>query len=154
MGDIAKAMIDLRDAQAFQAKVIELNREIMSAQGSALATQADHAAMVEEIRKLKAEIAALEAWEQEKKRYQLTDHGGGTFTYALKAGMEDPSIAYVHTATSNGASPFSSRTARLAQAGKGLLALTTSCHNEILLGVAIYPSNPTGARRGGSGWTG
>src|SRR5262249_26025571 len=88
MGDIAKAMIDLRDAQAFQAKVIELKREIMSAQGSALAAQSHHAAMVDEVRAMKTRIAQLEAWDHEKQRYQLTDHGGGTFTRALKPGME------------------------------------------------------------------
>lgn len=89
MGDIAKAMIDLRDAQAFQAKVIELNREIMSAQGSALAAQADHATMAERVHGLEVRIAELEAWDHEKERYQLTDHGGGTFTRALKPGKEE-----------------------------------------------------------------
>jgi hypothetical protein len=29
-------------------------------------------------------MAQLEAWEAEKKRYVLTDFGGGTFAYALK----------------------------------------------------------------------
>lgn len=67
MGDIAKAMVD---------------------QGSALAAQTHHAAMVEEVRQLKARIAELEAWDRQKERHQLTDHSGGTFAYALKAGME------------------------------------------------------------------
>lgn len=86
--DIAQAMIGLRDAQTFQAKVIELNREIMAAQSGALGAYAAQTAMIEELGKLKAQIAALEAWDREKERYQLTDHGGGTFTYALKPGME------------------------------------------------------------------
>ena len=29
-------------------------------------------------------MAQLEAWEAEKKRYRLTDYGGGTFAYELK----------------------------------------------------------------------
>ena len=87
-GDIAKAMIDLRDFQALQSKMIELNGEIMSAQGSALAAYATQTAMIQEIAKLKEKIAESEAWERQKERYQLTDHGGRTFSYALKAGME------------------------------------------------------------------
>jgi hypothetical protein len=34
-------------------------------------------------------MAQLEAWETEKKRYQLTDYGRGTFAYALKPDAAD-----------------------------------------------------------------
>lgn len=87
-GDITKAMIDLRDAQAMQTKVIDLNREIMTAQNSALAAYADQAAMLEKVRQLERRVADLEAWEREKERYELKDFGCGTFAYALKRGVE------------------------------------------------------------------
>ncbi len=89
-GDITKAMIDLRDTQAVQAKVmIDLNREIMSTQNSALAAYADQATLLEKIRSLESRVADLEAWEREKDRYKLKDFGCSTFAYALKPGMEN-----------------------------------------------------------------
>lgn len=88
-GDIAQTLVGLRDTNLIQQKVIDLNREIIAAQSSAITTQAQYAALTQQVRDLTARVAELEAWECEKLRYQLTDHGGGTFTYALKAGMED-----------------------------------------------------------------
>lgn len=88
-GDIAQTLVGIRDARVIQEKVIDLNREIIAAQSSAITTQAQHAALAQQVRDLTARIAELEAWERERLRYQLTDHGGGTYTYALKAGMED-----------------------------------------------------------------
>lgn len=86
--DLVKSAMHLHSSQAFQAKMVELNREIMSAQGSALAAYATQTAMIQEIAKLKEKIAESEAWERQKERYQLTDHGGRTFSYTLKVGME------------------------------------------------------------------
>src|SRR5262245_32298267 len=88
-GDIAKAMVDLRDASIFQAKLIDLQREIMSAQGSALTANTDQLAMLERIRDLEKKVAGFEAWDREKNRYQLTDFGSGTFAYALKSEARD-----------------------------------------------------------------
>jgi hypothetical protein len=83
-GDIAKAITGLRDAQTIQAKVIELQQVILSAQTSALAAQSDQFTLLQQIRELEAKMAKLEAWEAEKKRYQLRDFGGRTFAYELK----------------------------------------------------------------------
>jgi hypothetical protein len=84
-GDIAKAMIGLRDAATVQAKVIELQGVILAAQGSALTAQSDQMAMLERVRDLEAEVARLKAWDAEKQRYELKDMGRGTLAYALKA---------------------------------------------------------------------
>jgi len=92
-GDIAKAMIGLHDARTVQAKVIELNGIILSAQHSALTAQSDQLTLLERVRELEKEIARLKAWETEKQRYQLTDIGDGTFAYAIKesvSGGEPP----------------------------------------------------------------
>jgi hypothetical protein len=86
--DILKTAMHLRDTQAFQAKMVELNGEIMAAQSSALRAHVAQTAMVQEIGELKKQIADTEAWDREKQRYQLTDHGSGTFSYTLKEGME------------------------------------------------------------------
>src|SRR4051812_38889240 len=82
--DLAKGLIDVRDATVLQGKVFELQRQILSAQESALAANNAQATLLEEISQLKAAIAGFEAWDTEKKRYQLTDFGGGTFAYVLK----------------------------------------------------------------------
>jgi hypothetical protein len=81
---IAKGMLSLHDMQAVQGKVIELQGVILAAQSSALAAQSDQLSLLEEIRALKAKMAELEAWDAQKKRYQLKDFGAGTFAYELK----------------------------------------------------------------------
>lgn len=87
-GEIAKAMLDVRDAQAIQAKVIELNGIILTAQGSALAAQTSQAAMLKQISDLEHRLVELEHWAAEKERYALKDYGCQTFARELKAGME------------------------------------------------------------------
>jgi hypothetical protein len=83
-GEIAKAMVGLRDAAAFQSKLIELQGVILSAQGSALTAQQDQMTMLERVRDLETEVARLKAWDAEKQRYELKDAGQGTLAYALK----------------------------------------------------------------------
>jgi hypothetical protein len=81
---IAKGLLNLHDMQAVQGKVIELQGVILAAQTSALAAQSEQLSLLEEIRGLKAKMAELEAWNAQKKRYQLKDFGGSTFAYELK----------------------------------------------------------------------
>jgi hypothetical protein len=90
---IAKGILGLHDMQAVQHKVIELQGVILAAQSSALSAQSDQFSLLEEVRGLKAKMAELEAWDTQKKRYELKDFGGGTFAYQLKpseAGGEPP----------------------------------------------------------------
>ena len=91
--DIAKAMVDVRDANAMQVKVFELTRQIMSAQQNALATQSAQFALLNEVSDLKKEIARLEKWDSEKVRYELKDIYLGQFAHVLntdRAGSEPP----------------------------------------------------------------
>ncbi len=85
--NIAKAMVDIRDATAFQGKVFELQRAIIDAQQSVFAANAERTALIEEIGQAKAEIARLEAWETEKLRYELQDVGKGSLAYVVKESM-------------------------------------------------------------------
>jgi hypothetical protein len=140
-GDITKALVDLRDAQLVQAKVIELQREIMAAQGSALAALAERSELMTQIEQLKAQLAELEAWEHEKARYQLTDHGGGTFTYQLKAGMENGEPS--HRICSN---CYQQRRKSILQSigifGGDEKVACPACRTEVFLGLR-RPKNPT-----------
>lgn len=82
--NITKSFLDLKATSEIQAKVIELQDAILSTQNSALAANAHQAAMVEEIRNLKEEIARIKAWEEEKQRYKLVSPWQGTMLYTLK----------------------------------------------------------------------
>lgn len=89
VGDITKAMIGLRDAQAFQAKALELQGVVMDAQSAAFSANQERATLIEEVGKLKQQIVQMEAWEREKQRYQLQQLPPGVFVYALKPEMAD-----------------------------------------------------------------
>ena len=82
--DVVKTLQDVKQAAAIQSKVIELNALIASAQGDTLAAQAAQFEMADRIQKLERQLQQFENWAAEKKRYQLTDFGGGTFAYLLK----------------------------------------------------------------------
>ncbi len=73
--NIAKTMVDLRDARAFQAKVIEFQRAIMEAQSSAIAANTAHASLIDQVSALKTEMANLKAWDAEKQKYELQELG-------------------------------------------------------------------------------
>ena len=82
--DIAKSLLELKTISEVQAKVVDLQSAILSAQNSALAANAHQTAMIEEIGSLKEEIARIKAWEEEKQRYKLISSWPGTLLYALK----------------------------------------------------------------------
>lgn len=92
--DIAQAMIGLRDAAAFQGKMIEFQSKILDAQNSAFAANDERSALIERVRKLEKQVADLEAWKAEKQRYELKSvYAGGAFAYVLKPeaqGSEPP----------------------------------------------------------------
>ena len=92
-GDIAKAMIGMRDDAAFKAKMIEFQAAIIEAQNSAIAANEERATLVERIRELEKQVADLEAWEREKQRYELVSLAPNVVAYAVKdalRGAEPP----------------------------------------------------------------
>lgn len=86
--DIASGLIKLKTASEIQAKVAELNAEIISAQTSALAANSEQFALLKKVRDLEEEVARVKAWEAEKERYELHEHTAGIFTRRLKASMQ------------------------------------------------------------------
>ena len=90
--DLAKAMIGLRDIQTIQAKAIELQSAILSAQGDAMSAMTAHSDLIEQVRALETKLAAFENWEAEKQRYELKERKGyhSVTVYALKEGMQPP----------------------------------------------------------------
>ena len=88
--DIANSIIKLKPTPGVKAKIAELQGAILSAQSSALSANANQAAMVQEIRALKEEIARVKAWDTQKQHYQLYSiWEGGAVVYALKKSMSN-----------------------------------------------------------------
>jgi hypothetical protein len=71
--EIAKTLVNARDAGVVRSKVIELQREILAAQASAVSAQSGQLAMLDRVRDLEKEVADLKAWDAEKEKYQLTE---------------------------------------------------------------------------------
>jgi hypothetical protein len=83
-GDMAKALVGIRDGAILNQKVIELQGVILAAQSDALAAQSDQFALLERVRELEADVARLKTWNAEKERYVLTEIGTGAFAYLIK----------------------------------------------------------------------
>ena len=91
--DVAKAMIGLRDAEAFRGKAIEFQELIMRALDSGIEAREAYAKQLDAVRALEAEVTQLKAWEAEKANYELKQIGMGTVAYMLKPdkrGTEPP----------------------------------------------------------------
>jgi hypothetical protein len=91
--DIAKAMVGLRDAEAFRSKSIELQTVILESLDKAIEARESYAAQLDQIRALEAEVARLKAWDAEKQSYELKGIGSGSVAYMLKPearGSEPP----------------------------------------------------------------
>ena len=102
--DIAEAMIGLRDAAAFQGKLLEFQSKLIDANNAAFAAQDERSTMLERIRELEKEVAELKAWETEKQRYELKDVGHGVFAYMNKPAVrgEEPPHWLCPTCFENG----------------------------------------------------
>ncbi len=83
-GDIARSILDLKIDSEISEKVIELQRQILSAQEAALSTQQLQMELLETKRQLEKEIADLKAWDRERENYELKDIARGTFAYVPK----------------------------------------------------------------------
>lgn len=82
--NLSKTLLGIRDAAGLQAKVIELQGEIMSAQSATFAAQSGQLTLLERIRELEAQVTKLKARNAQKQRYVLQEPVRGKFVYALK----------------------------------------------------------------------
>jgi hypothetical protein len=91
--NIAKAMIGLRDEEAFRAKSIEMQQTIMSALDNGIAAREAYTKQLDRVGTLEAEVADLKAWDAEKQKYELKPNYSGAVAYMLKPnarGAEPP----------------------------------------------------------------
>ena len=85
--EITKVMVGLRDGAMLQAKAIELNGVILTAQSSALASNVAQAALLDRVGNLEKQIAQMEAWDAEKQRYELAPLYDGSLACRVKEAM-------------------------------------------------------------------
>ncbi len=82
---ISKAILGLRDEVLIQAKVIELNGEILSAQQRAFDANTEHLALLTGVSDLEKQVADMETWNAEKAKYELRQVSSfGSYAYTLK----------------------------------------------------------------------
>src|SRR3954469_5745036 len=91
--DIAKGLLSLHTMAEVQSKAIELNQSIIDAQHQIFAANAAQAQLVERVRHLEGQVAAMEDWNSEKQRYKMVTAYGAVTAYA------------VHKSISNGETP-------------------------------------------------
>lgn len=101
-GQLAKALIGLRDQAMIDTKVIELRDNLIEAQSNVFQAQAQQAVLIQRVSDLEKELMRFKTWEKEKERYQLVSilSASGT-AYALKESCKgaEPPIGYVQNAT-------------------------------------------------------
>jgi cellobiose-specific phosphotransferase system component IIA len=79
LADISKGLMSLHTMAEVQGKAIELNQVILDAQQSLFAAHSAQTSLVDEVRDLKGQIAAMKNWDAEKQRYQMaTPYSGVT----------------------------------------------------------------------------
>lgn len=91
--DITKAMVGLRDAEAFRAKSIELQAVVLDAFEKAIEARETYSTQADRIRALEAEVTSLKSWDAEKAKYELKRIGDSSVAYMLKPearGAEPP----------------------------------------------------------------
>jgi hypothetical protein len=72
------------------AKAIELQQVILTAQANAFAANSQQFDLLQKIRDLEEELARIRGWEETKKRYRLYQPSPGIFVYALKDQVDSP----------------------------------------------------------------
>lgn len=80
--DMSKTLQNIHDAVAHDRAVIELQKEILSA-------QAVQATLLQRVSDLEKEVVQLKDWDADKKRYQLANIGNGVVALVLKPAMSN-----------------------------------------------------------------
>jgi len=91
--DLAEAMVDLRDAAAFQSKLLEFQSKLIDANSAACAAQDERSTLLQRVSALEKEVADFKAWDTRKQRYELKNLGYAALAYMLKKearGTEPP----------------------------------------------------------------
>ncbi len=145
--EVAKTMLDLRDAAKLNAVKFELNRLLLEAIEA-------QTALVSEKRELEERIRQLEAWSIQEERYQLTEVGSGTFAYVIKSdaqGADPPHMACANCFEQKRRSIIQRRGG---MSGGHAMFICTSCQSQIAVRVDDPPRQPIRRIPPGGSWMG
>ena len=78
--DMARGLQNIHDAAARDRAVIDLQKEILTAQSAQFT-------LLERVRELEKEVDRLKAWDADKERYRLIELRPGVVAYSLKEEM-------------------------------------------------------------------
>ncbi len=87
ISDIAKAMLDARDATLIQAHAADLLSRLNTAYQAALDAQTEAYLLSKRCAELENKIAEAENWQAELARYQLVELYAGALAYVVKEAM-------------------------------------------------------------------
>lgn len=95
-GDIAAGLISLKTMTEVQAKAIELNQKIISAQHELFSANAAQTTLAQRVSELERQIAQMKAWDEQKKRYKLVNpwEGNPALAYALRESLKESEAAH------------------------------------------------------------
>jgi hypothetical protein len=82
--EMIQGAISARDAQAFKEREAPLKQAVIDAQNEMLEMVVQHAELTRRVGDLETQIARLEEWRRERKRYALTEIAPKVFAYTLK----------------------------------------------------------------------
>jgi hypothetical protein len=80
--DVAKGLNDIGDSVVRNAAIATLTEKILAAQEM-------QSALLDQVRKLEAEVTRLKDWEADRKRYQLAELAPGIVALAIKEAMRN-----------------------------------------------------------------
>ena len=82
-GNMAQAMVDIRDGEKMRQTVISLQQVILDAQSSAIRAKTELVNMQQELNQTLIRLADYENWDKDAGRYKLADHGSSSYSYSL-----------------------------------------------------------------------
>jgi hypothetical protein len=150
-GEIAQAILGIRDTLKLQGKVIELNTVILSAQHSALAAQEGQFALLKRIRELEEEVAQVKRWDAEAEKYECAPMAPGVVAVHLKSEANAPEPSHLFCANCFKQQKFSylkrtPQTKSLPTGGRAYVHVCNTCKDELVFGSAPMLRGPTTAR--------
>jgi hypothetical protein len=90
--DIAKGIAALKSKAEINQAIIDIQRILLEAQSGAIEDKQRIATLAAEVQELQLVLKQQKNWEEEAKRYVLTESEVGTFTYELRREFADTEV--------------------------------------------------------------
>jgi len=151
-GEIVKSLISMKVTADVQAKVIELNGVILTAQSEALLAQASQAALLKRVGDMEAHLVSLENWEAEKQRYEAQRFEPGVVVPALKqefVSAGELSHLLCPACYQKGKASIFQPTPELERRYR--VHACPACQTKLAF-IFVPPNNPPSVQRGGGSW--